>query len=66
MPNFSLALTEADLRVIAAGLNDLPYRIAAPVMDKLKAQVEEQRKQVHQDPLPPMTPQQESLINDPF
>ncbi len=39
---YCLTLSEEDLRVIAAALNDLPYRLVAPVMDKLKAETERQ------------------------
>ncbi len=35
---YCLTLSEEDLRVIAAALNDLPYRLVAAVMDKLKAE----------------------------
>jgi hypothetical protein len=43
MPRLSIALEEEHLRVIAAALNELPYRIARPVMAELEAQVAAQR-----------------------
>lgn len=36
---YIVKLGENDLKVIAAALNEFPYRVAAPVMDSLKAQV---------------------------
>lgn len=35
---YLVKLDEEDLRVIAAALNDVAYRFAAPVMEKLKKQ----------------------------
>lgn len=44
MPRFQVSLTEEHLRVIAAALNELPYRMARPTMKELEEQVEPQRE----------------------
>lgn len=39
---YSLRISHEDMRVIAAALQDLPYRIVAPVLARLQAQTDEQ------------------------
>lgn len=39
MKDFTLTVTEGQLGVIGAGLGELPYKLAAPVMHALQAQV---------------------------
>jgi hypothetical protein len=37
--NYPLVISKEDLDVIAAGLNELPFKVAAPVFGRLQAQV---------------------------
>ncbi len=41
---YTVKVTEADLRVIAAALQELPYKLSAPLLAALQAQVNEQDK----------------------
>lgn len=36
---YNLTLSHTQLKVIAAALNEIPYKLAAPVLDNLEAQV---------------------------
>ena len=40
MNTFTITLTEADLQVINAGLQELPMRIAAPLVVKINGQLQ--------------------------
>ncbi len=40
---YTFTLTEQDLGVIARGLMEMPYKNAAPVIDKLNQQINEQQ-----------------------
>lgn len=61
MPRFSLSLDEEHLRVIAAALNEIPYRMARPVMAELEAQVEPQREAAERHAL-----REDSNVGRPF
>lgn len=41
---FTLTVTAGELGVIGMGLDQVPYRLAAPVITKLQAQIAEQEK----------------------
>lgn len=42
MNEFTLSLDEQDLAVIAAGLGELPLKLAKPTFDKINSQVSQQ------------------------
>lgn len=44
MEQFDITLTEADLAVLDQILGEQKYRIAAPLIDKINAAIERQRK----------------------
>ena len=53
---YTLELTMEELRIIAAGLNELPHKISRPLIDKLSRQIDEESKA---DPAPAIpTPEQ--------
>lgn len=39
MDNYMLRLTDAQIRVIVAGLQEMPYKLSAPVIQELHTQV---------------------------
>ncbi len=41
---FQLTLTQEDLNVLKAALQEMPYRIVAPLLSKLEAQLQSQVK----------------------
>lgn len=41
--NFNLTLTDQHLQIIGAALAELPYRVAAPVMDEINTQIAAQQ-----------------------
>lgn len=44
LPQYTFTLTPQDVAVIAAGLNELPKRIADPMIEKLRGQAQAQEK----------------------
>ena len=44
MKEFNLKISENDLKVIDAALQEMPLKFALPVMQKLQAQIVEQSK----------------------
>ena len=38
-----LELTEQDLQILSAALGEIPFKIAAPLVDKLNKQIAEQQ-----------------------
>ena len=50
MTEFLLKLTPADVAVLDRALQEMPYRLAAPLIDKINAQLQaQQQKQGRQD-----------------
>lgn len=47
--NFTLTIDENDLRIIIAGLGELPMKYSQAVHDKIRAQVESQKEPVPVD-----------------
>lgn len=45
MTEYLLKLTPADLAAMDRALQDLPFRIAAPLIDKINAQIKAQQQQ---------------------
>jgi hypothetical protein len=41
---YTLTLTQEQIQVIAAGLENLPFKVAAPVINDLQRQIADQRK----------------------
>ncbi len=39
-----LELTEQDLQILSAALGEIPFKIAAPLVDKLNKQITEQQQ----------------------
>ena len=55
MSKVTLVLDPSDLDVIAAGLGELPFKLAKPVFDKIQAQLIEQQpidQKPKTDPMP--------------
>lgn len=46
---YTLSLTQEDLRVLAAALQELPYKLAAPLLSKLQEQVSKQDEAAAKD-----------------
>ena len=44
MADFTITVTDREAQIIGAGLDELPYKIAAPLLAKLQAQITEQVK----------------------
>lgn len=44
MSEYLLKLTPADIAVLDRALQEMPYRLAAPLVDKLNAQIREQQQ----------------------
>lgn len=44
MPTLTLTLTDQHLQIIGAALAELPYRVAAPVMDEINRQIAAQHE----------------------
>lgn len=41
----TLTLTDQQLQIIGAALAELPYRVAAPVMEEIRRQIEAQQRE---------------------
>ena len=41
---YKLELTEQDLQILSAALGEIPFKIAAPLVDKLNKQITEQQQ----------------------
>jgi hypothetical protein len=39
-----LELTEQDIQILSAALGEIPFKLAAPLVDKLNKQIAEQQK----------------------
>lgn len=48
---YTLTLTEQHLQIIAAGLGELPMKIAAPMVQEIQKQVSEQAKKPSAEPI---------------
>ncbi len=42
---YKIVLTEQELSILSAALVELPFKVAAPLVQKLNKQIAEQRKQ---------------------
>lgn len=42
---YHITLSREQLRIIAAGLNELPYKVAAPLLAALQAQVSDEERE---------------------
>lgn len=45
LTEYHVTLSREQLRVIAAGLNELPYKVAAPLLAALQAQVSDEERE---------------------
>jgi len=43
MAEYTIKLTEQDLQTLSAGLGEIPFKIAAPLVGKLNKQIAEQQ-----------------------
>ena len=41
---YKIELTEQDLQVLNMGIGEIPFKLAAPLVDKLNQQIAEQQK----------------------
>jgi hypothetical protein len=41
---YKIELTEQDLQILSAALGEIPFKIAAPLVDKLNKQITEQQQ----------------------
>lgn len=44
MKMFKIELTEQDLQILSAALGEIPFKIAAPLVDKINQQIAEQQQ----------------------
>lgn len=51
--DYTLTLTGDDLTVISSALQEVPFKYAAPVMNKISAQADAQNKAATEPPLAP-------------
>jgi hypothetical protein len=42
--NYTLALTQEQIQVLGAGLENLPFKVAAPIIAEIQKQIADQRK----------------------
>ena len=42
---YKIVLTEQDLSILSAALVEMPFKVVAPLVQKLNSQIAEQRKQ---------------------
>lgn len=58
---YTISLSVEQLRIIAAALQELPYRVAKPVLDHMAAQTEAQDDQQAKAAVPPVAPNGEEV-----
>jgi 16S rRNA A1518/A1519 N6-dimethyltransferase RsmA/KsgA/DIM1 with predicted DNA glycosylase/AP lyase activity len=56
MMDFTLVLSADDLKGIDAAVGELPYRIAAPIVQKINSQILEQSKKASEEVVDRPTP----------
>lgn len=54
MTDYTLTLNDQDLNILAAGIKELPWKVAQPLMEKLHGQLLPQQAQQPPPPAPEM------------